>query len=261
MVTARRESLTCLPSTPARRSNLAGMAARKFHRYELRTKDVSAARAFYAEILGEDVWLGSELSVVPLPEHLVARGVPAHWLSHLSVDDVAASAAQFIARGAQQLGPAREQSVILRDPFGAALALSRETGEPRRGRVIFHGLEVHERDHERALAMYFELCGWTPTELVDLGAELGRHRGFAWDDSKRTIGKIGTITPHAAARGLHPQWVSHFGVADLEASLARVRALGGKVLGSLTLPNGELLGVCDDMYDAGFALCQQREHV
>lgn len=187
------------------------MQAGRFRRYELRTSDLDAARAFYAEVLGSEFW-GSDVSLIALPERAAARGAPPHWLGYIAVADVAArreaarheqaaheaahstaaaveaAGKQLVAQGAQQLGPIQRSSdgvelAVLRDPFGAVLGLRSETpvseivsSEVARGSsVAWH--QLHARDREQALAWYGALFGWTPRELVDV--DLGGEPGVA----------------------------------------------------------------------------------
>lgn len=228
----------------------------RFYRYELRTTDIPAARAFYADLLGPSCW-DAELSVTILPERARALGAPPHWLGHLDVDDPAAYAERFIALGAQQLGPTQKApdgspAIVLRDPFGAALALSHAVPPPQRELVAWHGLTAH--DHERAFTLYSQLFGWCRGEHA-LGPDFGAYQNFAWSEAEPALGSVSSIV---SARPVHPQWLFYFGVADLGRALARVQALGGKVMASFHLPNGGAIAACDDAQDAGFGLYQVR---
>lgn len=233
------------------------MAASRFFRYELRTTAVDAARAFYTGVLGSQFW-GTEVRVSPLPERAAALGVPAHWLGHISVSDVEGTADRIIAHGGQMIGPIQQGADgtlhgVVRDPFGAVLALSSEraNSDPHRARVA---LQVHHsRDHRRAFDLYAELFGWAATELLDLGPNVGRYQMFAWDESTRTVGGMSNSArlPH-----IHPQWLFFFHVPDLESSLAKVRASGGKVVELTQTTSGDIVAPCDDQQGATFALYQ-----
>src|SRR5688500_19846375 len=109
-----------------------------FSRYQLRTTDVDGARAFYLALFG-DFW-GRGVDVTPLPAALAARGVPANWLGHIGVDDVVPPLYRFMDAGATRLGApppdGRDTAgVVLRDPFGANVALTPLAGEPSPERV------------------------------------------------------------------------------------------------------------------------------
>ncbi|BDG04739.1 VOC family protein [Anaeromyxobacter oryzae] len=220
----------------------------RFQRYELRTTDVAAARAFYAAVLGD-----VEVEIVPLPGEAIARGAPAHWLGHLGVDDVERAASAFVERGAIRLGPTRPTAggdvAILRDPGGAVVALaSAQARLPARAGVTWHVLETTGLD--RAAASYCGLFGWRLTERVDLGT-LGVVQPFAWEAGGPSVGAMADV---AGRPGVHPHWLFFFRVAALEPALLAVRAAGGVVLGPTMLPGGERIAVCEDPQGAAFAL-------
>jgi predicted enzyme related to lactoylglutathione lyase len=229
------------------------MAGSRFFRYELRTTDVNAARAFYADVLGSRFW-DSDVSVVTLPEHAAARGAPAHWLGYVGAGDVEGTARRIVALGGQQLGPTRATNgsvnVVLRDPFGAVMALSSQTVASRRTPVAWH--LHHSQDHKRSFALYAALFGWAATEARELAPQMGRHQMFAWDESGRSVGSMTDIV----SPGVHPQWLFFFPVADIDHSLAKVSARGGRRLGRTQTSGGDIVVPCDDPQGAAFALYQ-----
>jgi predicted enzyme related to lactoylglutathione lyase len=220
----------------------------RFCRFELRTTNVAAARAFYATVLGEG---GAD--IVPLPEAAAARGAPAHWLGHLGVDDVEGAACAFVERGAARLGPTRPtvdggEVAIVHDPGGAVVAVATPPSAPARANVVWH--QLHTTDLARATASYRELFGWQLTDRLDLGA-LGVHQQFAWYAGGASVGSMADT---AGLPGVHPHWLFHFRVAALEPALVAVRAAGGVVIGPTVLPGGHRIAVCDDPQGAAFAL-------
>ena len=224
----------------------------RFCRYQLRTTDVDGARAFYSDLFGNDFW-GRGVDVVPLPAPLAARGVPANWLGHIGLEDVVPPMYRFLDAGATRLGapPAdgRDSSgVVLRDPFGATVALTPLSGEPPADRVAWHLLST--RDEERAIELYADVLGWTPLERQDLG-ERGRHVTFAWDASGQPVGSTSDVArrPH-----VHAQWLFFFATPNLDASIARVRDLGGLALRPEATADGHLVVACDDPQGAAFGL-------
>lgn len=226
----------------------------KFCLYELRTNDVTGARAFYTEVIGPAFW-DSDVTVVPLPERAAARGAPAHWLGHIATRDVAGMADRIVALGGQVLGPpagaGAQTRAVLRDPFGTVMALTPAGHVPGRAPVAWHLLNVH--DHERACATYAALFGWTPGDAVDMGPQLGAHRLFAWDGSGRNAGSVANTAhqPH-----VHVHWLFHFVVDDIDAALAAVRSGGGTVQASVRTPGGDLAAGCEDAQGAAFGLFQ-----
>jgi 2-dehydropantoate 2-reductase len=221
-----------------------------FSRYELRARDVAAARAFYAGVLGE-----APPDVIPLPPEAAARGAPPHWLGHLGVEDVERAAAALAARGATRLGPARPMAgggevAVLIDAGGAVVALSTSRAEPPRPRVAWHVLLA--RDLARARESYREVLGWQLGAEVDLGA-VGVFQELAWDRGAPAAGAMGAI---GARAGVHPQWLFHFAVPDLDAALDKVRAAGGVVADVVAVPRVGRVAACDDPQGAAFGLCE-----
>jgi predicted enzyme related to lactoylglutathione lyase len=226
----------------------------QFSRYELRTTDADAARAFYASILGHDravIW--------PLHEQALARGARPHWLGHLGVEDVERAAAAFVERGAMQLGPilpTRDggQVVVLRDPGGALVAVATPPPANAEARVDVAWHVLNTNDVARATANYRELFGWEFTDRIDLGAH-GVFQQFAWHAGGAAVGAIADI---AARPGVHPHWSFSFEVDVLEEAMAAARAAGGAVLDPIVLPSGERVCVCADPQGAAFALTERR---
>ena len=226
-----------------------------FVRYELRTTDVDAAGRFYAAVLGPDIW-GDDVMVTRLPERAAALGAPAHWLGHIAVADVEASARLMVTLGWQQLGPVQRDThspiqVVLRDPFGAVMAVRAANGLTGRASVAWH---LHQgEDHERAFALYSGLFAWTTTEVADLGPEFGHHHMFTWGDGGPAVGSMADSArlPH-----VHPHWLFFFSVPDLNASVASVLDGGGSALDITRTSDGDLVVACEDPQRAAFGLYQ-----
>jgi predicted enzyme related to lactoylglutathione lyase len=232
--------------------------------YELRTIDVDGAERFYREVMG---WQAQPLGsgrvflrgaermagLVPLSEQARSRGAPPHWLGHVALPDVAAGAQHFIAKGGELRGPLvrdeRGAVAVLRDPQGAALALSSRGDGPSRA-VAWH--ELHALDGEAAWSIYAELFGWRSTGCCDGGAELGALRTFAWNGSPHSAGAMTSAARHPH---IHTHWLFHLAVDDLDRALERVVAQQGRVAcGPSRFPDGGRSAVCEDFQGAAFAL-------
>ena len=233
-----------------------------FCRYALRTTDVDAARRFYDEAIGlalpaEGRSETSRLEAWPLHERAIAHGAPPHWLGQLVVDDVDASAGRLVALGAERLGPAVRTPdgthyATLRDPFGAVVAVRAGALGPADDRIAWH--QLHTRDAERAWAMYSELFGWVHTETLQLADPVGGHQLFAWRQGNESIGSIGNTARWA---GVHPHWLFYVAVADIDAAVVRVRALGGTAMNPILLAGGKYLSACEDPQGAAFGLIRR----
>jgi len=221
---------------------------KRFFRFQLRTTDVPAARAFYSTVLGEGA-----ADIVPLPEQVVARGVPAHWLGHVGVEDVEAAVRAFVERGAIQLGPTRQTSdggrvAILRDPGEAIVAVATTTAKSPQPEVAWQHL--HATNVQRTVAAYCDLFGWQRTARRDLG-KLGVHQEFTWHAGEPTVGSVVDV---AELAGVHSHWLFYFRVAALEPAIAAVRTGGGIIIGPTELPQGDRVAVCEDPQRGAFGL-------
>jgi predicted enzyme related to lactoylglutathione lyase len=226
--------------------------ATRFCRYDLRTTDVERARAFYSRIAGADFW-SDTLGIGPLSEQARARGALPHWLGHLAVDSVSTTAQRFLARGATPLGPPPPSECaprVLRDPFGAVVALAPPHRTLDHQRVAWHMLHVvNETD---AFPVYTEIFGWTPAGARAFG-EGQREQMFAWDADAAPAGSVANT---AASPGVHPHWMFFFACDSLDESLRTVRELGGLTLPVVERPDGSRLAACEDPQRAAFGLYQ-----
>jgi predicted enzyme related to lactoylglutathione lyase len=233
------------------------MTTSRFARYHLRSTDPDAARTFYLEVMGDRFWTPA-VGLVPLPERAAARGAPPHWLGQVGVTVVESTTRRIVALGGEQLGPTCRTGngalhAVLRDPFGAVLAVSGDATAPGDEPVDWHLLLAV--DEARAFAWYQDLFGWIAGDHVDLGADLGRHQRFAWQKGGPIAGSVANTAqwPH-----VHPQWLFCFGVADLAATVDRIRTRDGHVIDTVATPDGDLVAPCEDPQGAAFALYQRR---
>jgi uncharacterized protein len=229
--------------------------------YEIRTTDVDAARAFYAEVADWQVdaardpgafYAGEHRAagISALPEQARARGAPPHWLGHIRVADVDGAVDRMVERGAQRLGPARSGAdlAILRDPLGAVLAVSSRAD--RSDAVAWH--ELHTTDEARAWSIYADVFAWEPSKVLDLGPKIGPYRTFAWRGGERSAGAMASS---ARAPHIHTHWLFYFDVADLDRALAAVRRRGGRVVAQQSQhPAGGRVAYCEDTQGAAFGL-------
>jgi predicted enzyme related to lactoylglutathione lyase len=232
------------------------MSAGRFFLYELRSSDPDAARVFSAEVLGTEFWNSDSVNASRLPEGAAAAGAPSHWLGHIGVRDVEGTVDRIIAFGGARLGPRQSDAgdsarAVLRDPFGAVLALGSDTLNSGHRPVTWH--LHHSQDHQVSFAWYGGFFGWAACDLVNLGPET--HQMFAWAESEKTVG---SMTDMARRGDIHAQWLFFFPVADIERSLAKVCALGGSTLGAMQTAHHDLVAPCNDPQGAAFALYQCR---
>src|SRR5262249_44862799 len=170
----------------------------RFSRYQLRTTDAGAARAFYAPLLGDD------LDIVPLHAEARARGAPAHWLGLISVGDVERTVAGFVAHGATPLGPTRTwddggMTAVGRDPGGAVVGFTSSSLRRHSSAEVARHI-LNTSDLARTAAAYGEVLGWQLGDRLDLGP-LGILQQVSEAAGERSFGAFVDI---AGLPGRHP---------------------------------------------------------
>lgn len=246
------------------------VTAGAFVSYDLRTTDPDAAEAFYASVVGWQVRRAGDAraffageqrvgSLMALPERARAQGAPAHWLGQVGVDDVEASARHVVALGGQPLGPVQPTAdggrlAVLKDAQGAVFAVRSGRRERRPEVIVWH--ELYTTDRVRAWAGYSELFGWKESRILEMGPPVGAYQLFTWEGAGRDMGAMADM---ARLPGVHTHWLFYLSVPDLDAALAKTRALGGVVAnGPMEVPGGGRVAQCEDPQGAAFALHEYR---
>jgi predicted enzyme related to lactoylglutathione lyase len=151
----------------------------RFIWYELSTRDVDAAKAFYTSALGWGVrqfegampyfiWTAGEVGVGGLMQ---MDDMPPAWLAYVYVDNVDRTLARAQELGGQVLVPGTDipgvgRFGVLNDPQGACVAvmlpIPQEETQPRSmtrlGNVGWH--ELNTTDSAAAWAFYSAVFGW-----------------------------------------------------------------------------------------------------
>lgn len=89
----------------------------------------------------------------------------------------------------------------------------------RYGQFLWH--EHVTKDTEAAIAFYTEVLGW------ETRAFAGGY--IMWITSQGWIGGVMELPAEAAEMGVPPHWMGYVHVADVDATAARAKELGGKV--------------------------------
>lgn len=209
---------------------------------DLQTTDLAGAKAFYGELFGWD------LTDTPLPNDGVytmvsldgkaitglgelpagVEGIPPHWNSYITVDDIEAATAKAAELG----GAVIEQPFdvmdagrmsLIQDPTGGMVAFWQTVNH--RGGDIFNvpgalsWNELLTGDVEKAKAFYTELLGWT-TETDESDYTM-------WANKGRPNGGMMALTPEMGPPP--PFWMVYFAVEDVDAAAEKVKELGGVV--------------------------------
>lgn len=235
------------------------------HWRELRTHDTAAARAFYGALWGwrfveapspdadghEAWWIEAAGRRLGALRH---AGQPSSWLTFVTMEDVAATAARMhAAGGAVTLGPSPLDGLgthaVLQDPEGATLAIvawdnasagPADDSCPATGRFLWQTLGV--RDIPGAAARFAAALGWTchpgpdGVLLAARGVPLAEVHGL---------------------RGPASRWLPYVAVEDVAETLARAEGAGARTVspagplegggaaGVLLDPTGALLGLLE----------------
>tara|TARA_R110000868_G_scaffold105083_1_gene289201 strand:+ start:920 stop:1711 length:792 start_codon:yes stop_codon:yes gene_type:complete len=214
--------------------------------YELITKDVASAKAFYTQVTG---WTYTDMEgngapyTVFLADGQAVGGImaapmpdaPIGWLGYISVPDAAAALAAMVEDGATAQMPVTYipqvgHIAMLADPHGATFYIIQPEGEgeiapfsamPCPGKFGWN--ELLAADAKEALAFYGRHAGWEEKGAMDMGP-MGQYHFFGLPGGA-TLGGLMTATEDM----LPPKWKHYIWVADIDAAHARVTAAGGDV--------------------------------
>jgi len=244
----------------------------RFVWYEHLTKDPKAAIEFYSDVVGWTtqpfgewyvMWVGSQGplgGVMKLPEQAEKMGAPPHWMGHVQVDSVDATAAQIKQLGGRVYKepediPTIGRFAIVADPQGAVISIFTPStpmtlhDPSKAGEFCWN--ELMTSDSAAAVKFYSQIFGWKVLQEMDMGP-MGTYHVFGVGD--RQIGGMMKI-PQGAP--MPPAWLYYTDVADLEGSTARATKRGAKVLnGPMDVPGGGRITQLMDPQGAAFALHQ-----
>ncbi len=216
--------------------------------FGLLTEDAAAARAFYTDLFGWQMERTSSGGYVAVHDGQpfagitqIGRSVPeideSTWLVGVVVSDLPESVATARRLGAQILRDVSRaegfaQWAVIEDPQGAQVLLmvpERPLGGVRApGNWVW--AELWTTDQEASSRFYSQVIGW---ETVELDRPDGAYPTF------QSAGEARAGLVPIEKGEMETGWAPYIGVADLEATLARARELGGKVL---LEPNQEIHG-------------------
>jgi predicted enzyme related to lactoylglutathione lyase len=231
---------------------------------DLWTSDVEGSRKFYSDLFG---WEAQE----PSPEFggyfmFTRNGVPAvgamgdmgdmkandTWSIYLNTDDIAKTVAAAETEGAQVIAPVMAvadlgSQAVLIDPTGAHVGAWQPGTFPGFTVLDEHGapswFELHTRDHAAAVDFYRSVFHWDTSVVGDS------------DEFRYTVmrnpggeGELAGIMDASAflPEGVPSHWSVYFEVDDADATIAKVKALGGSVVvDAEDTPYGRLATVAD----------------
>lgn len=238
--------------------------------YDLATKDLEAAKAFYAHVVG---WKAEPFKNTPYTMFVSSQGgiggvsqhedpkTPPSWTGSVEVADLDAAVAKVTAKGGKVLMPPMDipgdgRFSVVADPQGAVISLyatkaggtAHDTN--RDGEFSWH--ELYTSDVEKAVAFYTDLLGWERLRDHDMG-DMGPYVLFG--KGGKELGGMMRMPP-----GLpHPVWGYYITMSDFDAALERAKEKGAKVLmGPMDVPGNQRVVQLLDPQGAAFALVTPR---
>lgn len=245
--------------------------------YELLTRDATAAKAFYDDVVGWNMDAeappggmdyrmiathdGHVGGVMQLNADMLAGGAQPVWLGYFGVDDVDASVAAIVADGGQVHLPAFDipnvgRLAMVADPQGVVFYVMRGASPEASTAYQRHGLqhvswnELMTPDDAAALAFYEKHLNIAKVGSMPMGA-MGEYSFIANGDSAgEAVGAVMRVPP-----GAHPGWGFYFRVPEIQAARAAVERGGGGVhSGPMQVPGGEWVINCTDFEGTRFGL-------
>ena len=207
--------------------------------FELLTYDAGAASSFYADLFGWQMERGQRGNYLVNHEGALIGGITqiprrdpdtdeSTWLMGITVSDLPAAVAAARRLGAEvhrdvSHTEGMAQWAAIEDPQGAQVLLlipERQLGgSPGNGSWIW--AELWTDDPAASTTFYTEVIGWEHGEEERAD---GAYPTFQSGGEPRA-----GIVPIEEGR-VDPGWAPYLGVADLAATLARAKELGGQVL-------------------------------
>lgn len=251
--------------------------------YELMTTDLAAAKAFYDSVVG---WTiadegnsaasgieyrhikrgdgGFSGGVLKLSPEMCDNGARPCWMGYLYVADVDAEAAKIESEGGKILMPAADvpgagRIAMVADPQGVPIYIMTPkppAGKESEGSNAYDRMAVHHvswnelltPDPEGAKAFYSSHFGFEFNETMPMG-DMGNYDFI--DHGGQMIGAV-MRTPEEMPMG---GWNYYIHVADIDDSIAKVKAGGGQVLqGPMEVPGGDWVMNGIDPQGAPFSL-------
>jgi predicted enzyme related to lactoylglutathione lyase len=236
---------------------------------ELSTTDADGAKGFYTGLFGWDaednpipgdgVYTMLNLRGKPVAalyqqmEQEGSAGMPPHWNSYVTVEDVDATAARAKEFGGTLLAEPFDvmevgRMSVVQDPTGAVFSL----WQPRQhigAQIVndagaFTWNELGTKDVDAAKRFYGDLFGWQFNEFAE---------GY-WVimNGERSNGAVRSQSPQES--DIPPNWLVYFTVENTDESLGAVESAGGRTLvPPMDLGPGRIAVVADPQ-GAAFAL-------
>ena len=171
-------------------------------------------------------------------QHMKDAGVPSHWNSYITVDDVDAMVDKVTDNGGTVVaGPGdvfdSGRMLVIQDPTGAQVTFWQAINHIGAGVVNKPGAmlwnELSTRDLEKAKDFYNKVIGWEYTVDEESNYLMIVNKG-------RMNG--GMMQMDETWGDMPPNWMVYFNIDDLDGALKKIDSLGGKVVMGKTNASG-----------------------
>lgn len=245
---------------------------------ELATSDQDAAKKFYTGLFGwgiKDTPMGPDAGVYTiflkndqavaalftLQPDMLKNGVPPNWGAYLSVASADQAAEKVPALGGKVILQPFDvmgtlgRMTLIQDPTGAVFSAWQAIDHPGIGVLNEPGAlawtELLTTDPDKAEKFYTALTGWK-TQKMSM-QDYGEYTLFQRPDGTNAGGMM-KMPPEAQAP---PNWLSYFQTADINATVTKLKSLGGDVRVPPTqIPGTGTFAVVHDAQGAYFGLLQ-----
>jgi len=213
-----------------------------FNWVDLTTTDQEGAKAFYSGLFGweaDDIPtpMGPMYTMFRIQGNNVAGGGPMppdmqgmlpYWMSYVKHDDVDAVVTKVVAAGGTVPMPAMDvmeegRMALIQDPTGAMVGVWQPKNHIGAQLVNMDNTlvwnELQTRDAKTAAAFYGTVFGWTHSQ------DGSGYYVFATDGRAQA----GMMEMGDSWGPMPPSWSAYFMVADIQATVAKAQALGGKI--------------------------------
>lgn len=238
----------------------------KFVWHDNTSTDVETAKSFYTQLFGWELEVisvgGSDYPMIKSGGRShggfgpAQGGAPSHWLGHVLVEDVDATAETAKSAGGNVLVepfdiPEIGRMAVIADAQGAVLSAFQAAGEPDSppAEGVFVWDELMTTDVEDAKRFYGEVFGWTSQDM-DMGA-MGTYTIFKRAGDADVGGSMripeGVEAP--------PNWLVYIATEDVDATVGRAKELGGTAIQEgMDIENVGRLAVLKDLAGAVFGV-------
>ena len=243
---------------------------------ELATTDQKSAVAFYCALFG---WSSDDQPIGPDDKYTLfklrglevgagytmrkdeqAMGLPPHWNSYITVENVDESAKKAAALGATVLAPPFDvmdagRMAVIQDPTGAVFQIwqanrnigAKILGEPS----TLCWTELTTSDPAAAEKFYTALLGWTAKHATESPMQ---YTEFTVQGANGPSVGMMPKQPHMPP-DMPSFWIPYFLVADVDACVTKAKSLGAQVhFGPQDIPGTGRFAVVADPQGAAFSV-------